>query len=43
MKSILLLLFACLILAVAAFSGEILFGSGVEVDGMRNFLRERVQ
>ena len=42
MKSILLLLFACLILAVATFSGEILFGSGVEVEGMKNFIKEHI-
>ena len=42
MKIIFIFMTLCLLLAVATFSGEILFGEGVEVDAIRTLIKERI-
>ena len=42
MRDILIFMMLCLLLAVATFTGEILFGEGVEVDAIRTLIKERI-
>lgn len=42
MKTIMTIMIMCLILAVASFLGELLFGTGVEADGIREFIKAKI-
>lgn len=42
MKTIFIILGICLLLAIATYTGEAMFGKGVEADMIRSLLRGRV-
>jgi len=42
MKSIFIFMGICILLTIAAVTGELLFGEGIEADAIRQLIKERI-